>query len=115
MKSKSSTITRRGDTRIYKRKEGLLFPPVHPGRTLGEELRARELSAHALALRIRVPAGRLTEIVNGRRGISAETALRLGMYFGTGPQFWMNLQANYDLAVLQRDHGARIAAEVQAA
>lgn len=97
------------------RKEGFRFPPVPPGRTLAAEIAARGMSAHALALKLRVPANRLTEIIGGKRGISAETALRLGRYFGTGAAFWLNLQSQYDLAVAERDLGARIAAEVEAA
>ena len=73
------------------------------------------MSAHALALKLRVPANRITEIIQARRGISAETALRLGRFFGTGPAFWVNLQSQYDLAVAQRDLGDVIAREVEAA
>lgn len=90
-------------------------PPVHPGRTLEGELAARDLSAHALALKLRVPANRISEIVAGKRSISAETALRLGRYFGTGAAFWANLQSHYDLAVAERELGDRIEAEVEAA
>ncbi len=86
--------------------------PVHPGRILAKELRARDLSANALALALRVPSGRITGILNQKRGISAETALRLGRYFGNGPQFWMNLQSRYELAVAQRETGGRVKAEV---
>src|SRR5829696_8129647 len=69
---------------------GFRFGPVHPGRALADELKARDLSAHALALKLRVPANRITEIIQGKRGISAETALRLGRYFGTGaPSGWL--------------------------
>jgi antitoxin HigA-1 len=78
---------------------GFKLRPVHPGETLGEELEARGISAHAFALKLRVPANRITEIINGKRCISAETALRLGRYFGNSPEFWMRLQAGYDLAV----------------
>jgi addiction module HigA family antidote len=92
---------------------GAPIRPVHPGETLREELADRGLSASALALRLRVPANRLGAIINGERAISAETALRLGRYFGTGATFWMNLQAQYDLAVAERDLGARIAREVE--
>jgi addiction module HigA family antidote len=94
---------------------GFSFGPVHPGEVLVEELAARELSANALALKLRVPANRITEIVNGKRGISAETALRLGRYLGTGPQFWMNLQARYDLEIAERDIGEAIRNEVEEA
>lgn len=92
---------------------GFRFGPVHPGQTLAAELRGRGMTAHALALKLRVPANRITEIVAGRRGVSAETALRLGRYFGTGAPFWLALQSQYDLEVVERDLGARIAAEVE--
>jgi addiction module HigA family antidote len=94
---------------------GAPIPPVHPGETLAEEIAARGLTANALALSLRVPANRLAAIIKGQRGISAETALRLGRYFGTGAAFWVNLQAQYDLAVAERDLGARIVREVEAA
>lgn len=102
--SKLSTITRRGT-----------LPPVHPGRLLRREMTARELSANALARALRVPPGRIVDIVNGKRAITPETALRLGRYFGNGGRFWLTLQANYDLASAEREHGARIAVEVPAA
>ncbi len=86
--------------------------PVHPGRILRRELEARGLSANRLALALRVPSGRITGILNAKRGISPETALRLARYFGNSPQFWMNLQARFDLAVAEREQGDRIAAEV---
>ncbi len=94
---------------------GFSLPPVHPGRSLEGELAARQLSAHALALKLRVPANRISEIIAGKRGISAETALRLGRYFGNGATFWANLQSQYDLAIAERQLGERIAAEVDAA
>ena len=90
------------------------MPPVHPGETLREDfLKPLGLSANRLAINLRVPAARIGEIVNERRAISADTALRLGRYFGTSPQFWTNLQANYDLEVAQDSTGARIAEEVK--
>ena len=89
--------------------------PVHPGRILRRELHARRLSANALARALRVPSGRIVDILNGKRSITAETALRLGRFFGNGPQFWMNLQAHYDLAVAMRDVGALVAREVETA
>ena len=94
---------------------GFSLPPVHPGRTLAAELEARGMTAHALALKLRVPANRISAIIAGNRGITAETALRLGRHFGNGAAFWMNLQARYDLSVAERDLGERIAAEVEAA
>jgi antitoxin HigA-1 len=65
---------------------------ARPGRILRRELHARELSANALARALRVPSGRVVDILNAKRSITAETALRLGRYFGNDPQFWMNLQ-----------------------
>jgi addiction module HigA family antidote len=79
------------------------------------ELEARGLSAQALALKLRVPANRISEIVNGRRGITAETALRLGRYFGTGADLWIRLQASYNLAMAENEHGKTIRREVQVA
>ena len=86
--------------------------PVHPGKILKRELAARHLSANQLALALRVPSGRITDILNGKRGITAETALRLGRYFGNAPSFWMNLQSQFELAVVERDIGRKINAEV---
>jgi addiction module HigA family antidote len=94
---------------------GFALPAVHPGATLSAELAARGMSAHSLALKLRVPANRVSEIIAGKRGISPETALRLGRYFGNGAAFWINLQSQYDLAVAQEQLGARIAAEVEQA
>jgi addiction module HigA family antidote len=89
--------------------------PIHPGRILRRELKARALSANALARALRVPSGRVVDILNGKRAITAETALRLGRYFGNDAQFWVNLQAQYELATAARTLGARIAREVQQA
>jgi addiction module HigA family antidote len=101
--------------RIYEYPEGIPLAPVHPGKTLAAELAARGLTANALALKLRVPSNRLSDIVRGHRGVTAETALRLGRFFGTGGAFWINLQAQYDLALAERDLGAQIAREVEAA
>ena len=86
--------------------------PIHPGLLLKRELAARALSANALARALRVPPGRIVEILNCKRGISPETALRLGRYFGNGGRFWLALQARCDLLSAQRRLGQRIAAEV---
>jgi antitoxin HigA-1 len=94
---------------------GIKVPPVHPGKVLQRELEARDLSANALALKLRVPANLLTEIMRGHRAISPETALRLGHCFGNSAQFWLNLQANYDLAVARRELAAKIEREVETA
>lgn len=91
------------------------MPPIaHPGRLLKRELASRSLSASRLALTIGVPSGRITDILNGRRSISADTAVRLGRYFGNRPQFWMDLQSQYDIAVVERDRGREIARRIEA-
>lgn len=89
--------------------------PVHPGRVLKRELRVRGLSANRLALELRVPSGRITEILNGKRAVSAETALRLGRFLGTGGRFWVTLQARYDLAVAEQRIGEQVALEIRPA
>ena len=89
--------------------------PVHPGRILKRELGARSLSANKLALSLRVPSGRITMILNGKRAITPETAWRLARYFGNSAPFWMNLQTNYDLAMAERTLGDKIRAEIDAA
>ena len=92
-----------------------MAPPVHPGRLLKRELVARGLSANKLSLDIGVPSGRITDILNARRGISADTAVRLGRYFGNSPQFWLDLQGQYDIGVVEREKGAEIARRVRPA
>src|SRR5688572_10581440 len=88
-------------------------PPVHPGEVLRAEfLDEIGISAYALAKALRVPSNRITAILNGERAITAETALRLARFFGTTDCFWMNLQTNYDLAVVRRREAARIEEEV---
>ena len=92
------------------------MPPVsHPGRLLKRELEARRLSANRLALALSVPSGRVTDILNGRRSITAETAVRLGRYFGNSPRFWLELQSQYDIALVERDRGTEIDRQVQPA
>jgi antitoxin HigA-1 len=88
---------------------------AHPGQILRRELKARKMSANRFALALRVPSGRITDILNEKRAITPETALRLAAFFGNSPQFWMNLQTQYDIARTDRKHGKRIAAEVQKA
>lgn len=92
------------------------MPPVaHPGRLLKRELVARKLSANRLSLDIGVPSGRITDIINARRAITADTAVRLGRYFGNSAQFWLDLQSQYDIAVVEQKHGADIARRVRPA
>jgi antitoxin HigA-1 len=95
--------------------DGFAIAPVHPGEVLQEEIAARGLTAHALGLKLRVPANRLTEIINGKRSISPDTALRLSRYLGPGATFWLSLQSQYDLAMAEKRLGAKIRAEVEAA
>lgn len=78
------------------------LPPIHPGEILREEfLSPLGISANELALALRVPATRINDIVNRKRGITADTALRLSRYFGTTPKFWMNMQASWELEVAE--------------
>jgi addiction module HigA family antidote len=92
-----------------------MTPISHPGRLLKRELAARALSANRLALDLGVPSGRVVEILNGRRAISADTAVRLGRYFGNGGQFWLDLQSQYDIALVEREKGAAIARRLRPA
>jgi addiction module HigA family antidote len=94
---------------------GTMAPVAHPGRLMKRELAARGLSANRLALDLGVPSGRITDILNGRRGITADTALRLGRYFGNRPQFWLDLQSQFEIALVARDRGAEIAQRVRPA
>ena len=88
--------------------------PVHPGEVLREEfLVPLGMSAHALAMELRVPAPRINEIVRERRSVTPETALRLARYFGTTAQFWLNLQTSYDLKITERQVGSKIAKEIR--
>src|SRR5579872_5109127 len=87
--------------------------PIHPGEHLAEKLRARNMSASALARQIGVPTNRVTRILNGQRSVSADTALRLAGFFGTSAVFWLNLQSLYELRVAEAEddggHEARAA------
>ena len=88
-------------------------PPIHPGEILLEEfLEPMELSQYRLAKDISVPARRINEIVHGKRGITADTALRLARYFGTSERFWMNLQIRHDLEVEKERLKGRLSREV---
>lgn len=89
------------------------LPPIHPGEILKEDLMAPlSLSINRLARELRVPVTRLSDIVNRRRSLTADTCLRLARYFGTTPEFWMNLQSTYDLRVAARSSARRIARDV---
>lgn len=82
--------------------------PIHPGEHLAEELQQLGLSAAEFARQIDVPTNRITAIINGQRSVSADTALRLGHWFGTTPEFWLNLQKTYELRLAQQQVGASI-------
>ncbi len=81
---------------------------IHPGEHLAEELDALEMSAAELARRLRVPTNRVTQILNGTRSITGDTALRLAHFFGTSPQFWLSLQSLYELRLAQQKAGKSI-------
>ena len=88
--------------------------PIHPGEILREEfLLPMNLSAHALAIALRLPAPRINDIAREKRGVSADTALRLARYFGTSAEFWLGLQADYDLKVARNAAGDAIAREIE--
>jgi len=88
---------------------------THPGQVLHAELAARGLNANRLALALRVPSNRITAIIRGERGVTAETAVRLGRHLGTGAAFWMNLQAQYDISVVEATKGEAIDRELAGA
>ncbi|MBI3420098.1 MAG: HigA family addiction module antidote protein [Proteobacteria bacterium] len=83
--------------------------PIHPGKHLAEELGELGLTAAALARQIKVPVNWITQIIKGQRAVTADTALRLGHWFGTGPEFWLNLQQLYELRCAQKEEGIKIA------
>ena len=83
--------------------------PIHPGETLGEELAALGMSAAGLARQIDVPADRIARVLDGQRAVTGDTALRLGRYFGTSAEFWLNLQKLYELRLAERKKGDEIA------
>ncbi len=91
-----------------------LLEPIHPGEILFEDfMKPMEVSINRLARDTAVPPGRISAIVNGKRAISADTALRLGKYFNVSPEVWMGLQADYDLRLAQRDIGDEVERRVQ--
>jgi addiction module HigA family antidote len=112
MKSKSLTTTVEKMTATKRRKRDIA--PVHPGEILKLEfLEPLGLSINALSQAIKVPRTRLNDIVRGRRGITADTAMRLARYFGVSAQFWMNLQSHYELEVAAEMLGNRLGREIR--
>ncbi len=83
---------------------------IHPGEHLPEQLEALDMSAAELARQLKVPTNRITHILNGRRAVTGDTALRLGHFFGTSAEFWLNLQKLYELRIAKRENGAAIRA-----
>jgi antitoxin HigA-1 len=83
-------------------------PAIHPGEVLAEELEELGVSPTELSRQLCMPPNRITQIIQGKRSITGDTALRLGHWFGTSPQFWLNLQAAYDLRVAEREAGSEI-------
>ena len=88
----------------------MAIPAIHPGEHLAGELRELDMSAAALARQIQVPTNRITTILNRRRAITGDTALRLARFFGTSPEFWLNLQKLYELRLAERKAGSEVKA-----
>jgi len=86
----------------------MAIPAIHPGEHLGEELKELDMSAAELARQLGVPTNRVTEILNGRRAITGDTALRLAHFFGTTAEFWLNLQSLHELRIAQKKAGKSI-------
>ncbi len=86
----------------------MTIPAIHPGEHLAEELTELDMSAAALARQIQVPTNRITGILNGQRAITGDTALRLARFFGSSPEFWLNLQMLYDLRLAEKKAGKGI-------
>jgi addiction module HigA family antidote len=95
-------------------KRAKLLPPIHPGEILSEEfLKPLGMSMNQLAEELHVPANRITQVVQGRRGITGETALRLARYFGTSAEFWLGMQKDFDLQVARDQFEAEVARQVR--
>ena len=88
------------------------LPPIHPGELLRDELNEIGVSLNELGRALRVPMNRISAIVNGKRAITVDTAMRLARYFGTSPQYWLNLQVAYDIEVAAREIRSKIEKEV---
>ena len=86
--------------------------PIHPGEILADEIKELGISASELARSLHIPPNRITQILKGQRGITADTALRLGRWFGTGAELWLNLQKSYELKLAEQLVGEKIAATI---
>ena len=93
----------------------MTHPPIHPGYQIEIELEALGVSATRAAQQLGIPQNRLTEIIRGRRGITADTALRLATWLNTTPEFWMNLQRDYELNLLEQERGEEIRRQITSA
>lgn len=116
MTSKSSTITRRALKESRRSFEPMAdgMPPIHPGEIILEDvIRPLGMSVHAFAQALRVPATRMSEIVHGRRSVTADTALRLAQYLGTTARIWIDLQATFDLKIAEAAKGKTIRREIR--
>ncbi|PSF35292.1 addiction module antidote protein, HigA family [Aphanothece hegewaldii CCALA 016] len=91
----------------------MVRPAIHPGEILADELQELDMSAAELARLLHVPTNRITQILNGKRSITADTALRLGQWFSTGPELWLNLQKSYELRLAQQEKGEEIQKIIQ--
>jgi addiction module HigA family antidote len=92
----------------HKRRADLVRTPIHPGEILADEIEELGITAAGLARELHVPTNRITQILNGTRAITADTALRLGHWFGTGPELWLNLQKQYELRIADQQAGREI-------
>lgn len=88
-------------------------PPIHPGEILADELDELHMSAAELARTLHVPTNRITQILAGKRAVTADTALRLGHWLGTGPELWLNLQKSYELRLAEQEKGEEIKATIR--
>jgi addiction module HigA family antidote len=86
---------------------------IHPGEHIADDLTELGMSASELARTLNIPTNRITEIIRGRRGISADTALRLSQWMGTTPEYWMNLQRNYELRLAEQERGDEIRRDIK--
>src|SRR5271169_2254524 len=107
---KTRPVHRTWRSSITTRRDFMAISAIHPGEHLAEELNAQGMSAAELARQIEVPTNRITEILNGRRAITGDTALRLAHFFGTTAEFWLNLQSLYEIRLAQQKAGKSIKA-----
>src|SRR6266566_10133036 len=105
---KDHRVQRMGRLLITTRRKTMAVSVIHPGEHLAEELKTLGMSAAELARKIDVPTNRITQILNGERSITGDTALRLAHFFGTSPEFWLNLQSLYELRLAQKKSGKAI-------